>query len=198
MIDIKKIKIANKDLIRKILKEAKEKILTRSEILKSFDKRVALFAEIKKGKLISSFNPNDNFNVKDVAFGLLKNNQFIAATDFAGVDKNEPGYISHISMLQAANLVDSEKLETEFKADEKNNIVKREYITRGIVKEIMQGAVAFWETAEQIIENDTIHRGVIKCLIELKKRKLITDNTKVYGAGIEVPITTVKKMLDAK
>ena len=99
-------------------------------------------------------------------------------------------------MLQALGKEDSEILETELNRNQRNTIVQN-YITRGIVKKSMN-VVAFWESAKDILENKKIYNGAVKCLIELKKRKLITDKMKIYCTEYPIELGTVAGFLKIK
>ena len=158
-----------------MLKKIIQNSLKSKKLLSEYKKRSS-----EQKKIIIALNPNDKFHLKDIAFGLMLNGEFIAATDFDNIDKNESGYISHISMLQALGKADPDKMETEFKRDERHNLVKKEYQTRGIVKIDLDNAVAFWEKSEDLLSN-RLRLKIKKCLIELLNRKLITKNNLVYG-----------------
>jgi hypothetical protein len=168
--------------LRKPVKQEKEKPTTRLALLKNFKFRQAVLARINEGRKIEALYPNEHFHKDDIAFGLLRSGRFIAATDFEGVNKEEPGYISHISMIQAMNLEDQNKMETDFKRDERNSLTEKHYLVRGIVKADLKGDILFWETPNQILENTLMYKGVQKCLRELKKRNLIKDDAQVRGS----------------
>lgn len=116
------------------------------KLLKRYNFRIELLLKLNGGVIKESLYPNDDFHKDDIAFGLLKGNQFIAATDFKGVNLEEPGYISHIAMLQAMGKVDSNKIETDFERSERNSLTQEHYLVRGIVKAGLEGSVLFWES----------------------------------------------------
>ena len=172
--------------------------MTKKEMLKRYKKRVSVLLKTlaKLGAVRHFFTPNDDPHNLDVAFGLLTDNTFIAATDFTNIDLNRTGDITHISMLQALGKENPDILETELNRNQRNTIVKN-YITRGIVKK-SKSVIAFWESANDLIEDDHIYKGAVKCLQELRKRKLIKGNMKIYGTENPMDLGTVSEFLNLK
>ena len=176
----------------------KDKPFTRKGLLRRLLFRVKVLSKLNEGRKFEALYPNDHFDEKDVAFGLLKGNKFIAATDFEGIEKDKPGYISHIAMLQALNLADPDKMETEFERNAKTNLTEQHYIVRGIVKHALKGDILFWEDSKELIDNITFFEGMKKFLRDLKKRNLIKDSAHVYGSGIKVTsLGTVSEIIKA-
>lgn len=188
---------SNPSLLKKFSSKKEDAPVTRAYLLDRYRLRVKLLNKL--GAIKEALYPNDHFHHEDVAFGLLKNHRFIAATDFEGVDKKESGYISHIAMLQAIGLADPEKIETEFVRSKNSSLTDDHYVVRGIVKAGLNGDILFWESPMDILENSTFFEGVLKCLRELKKRHLIKDSAKVHGSGVrgKTSLGTVKELLQA-
>ena len=113
-------------------------------------------------------------------------NKFIAATDFSEIDI-DIGDVSHSLMLVGLGY-------SEHYNDPKP---KHDYVVRGIVKQAMDKAVAFWESSEDLLTNKRFINAARKCLKELLKRKLITYDSNIYGTGYGQAIATVKDYINA-
>ena len=162
-----------------------KQITKRLLLLKDFSKRKALTVGFikKAGKKLVGITPQDNFSTNDIAFGYLKNNKFLVATDFKL--EIETGYASHGLLLALAGYTD----------DPDNPHPKVDYFIRGIVKHNLDHSVIFWEDAETLLKTNKHFKALQSCLKELKKRNLIKNDTEVYGSGVHVSIGTVSTLL---
>jgi len=175
--NIKKISNNNPEWLKKIRKKFSskksiEKPLSREEILRRFNLRKKINKRL--GKYIEALYPDENKSKEDVAFGYLDNNNFIAATDFKEHLSIELGYVSHGLLLVFLG----------YSEDPSDPKPSHDYRIRGIVKDNMGGDVIFWETPDQLLDK-TNFSYLIKCVKELKKRKLIDLTNAIHGSGHE-------------
>ena len=167
----------------------KEKPCSITGLLKNFKQRLLILSNFNSGKLLESLYPNDHFSKDDVAFGYLKNNKFVSASDFKhpGI---EIGYIAHILLLVGLG----------YAKDETDIAPKVDYLIRGIVKAELNQDVIFWETPGQLLESPKNFSALQSCLKQLLKRNLITSENKVYGSGngAGMALGTVAQILGVK
>ena len=158
---------------KKISKKIKEKPESRKELENSYKHRVSMLQKYSSNILKESLYPNDSFSRNDIAFGLLENGTFLCVEDYPELRNKDKGYASHGLLLQISGF-----------SDDMHDLKPRvDYRVRGIIKADMNGSVVFWETAEEILEDNYKFNAVKKCLKELKKRNLIKKDTMVHGSG---------------
>jgi hypothetical protein len=144
---------------------------SRVGLLRSFKKRFQILANLSRGHRLESLYPNDSFSKDDIAFGYLKNDQIVVASDFQmGI---EVGYVAHILMLVALG----------FAKDETDLHPTVDYLIRGIVKAAMDRDVIFWETPVDLVEREDYFRALQACLKMLREKSLVSDANNVYGSG---------------
>ena len=159
---------------KKSSKKITEKPESRNEIKKSYYHCVSMLQKYASDILKESLYPNDNFSRNDIAFGLLENGTFLCVEDYPELRNKDKGYASHGLLLQISGFSDDMH-------DPKPRV---DYRVRGIIKAEMGGSVVFWESSEDILEDNYKFNAVKKCLKELKKRNLIKNDTTVHGSGV--------------
>ena len=162
-----------KKLIKKLSKKIKEKPESKKEIKTAYKHHLSLVTKFTPEKVKVALYPNDHFSNEDIAFGILTNGIFLCVEDHPELKNKDKGYASHGLLLQING----------FTEDMHDPNPKVDYRVRGIVKAEMGGNVVFWETPEEIVEDKVKFSAVKKCLKELKRRKLIKNDTEVHGSG---------------
>jgi len=159
--------------------------LTRQSLLDNFQRRIQVLSALNQGGRLEALYPNDHFSKDDIAFGYLRNNQIVVASDFQ-MDV-EVGYVAHILMLIALG----------YAKDENDQHPSVDYLVRGIVKAELGRDLIFWETPAELLGDPDHFHALQECCRKLREKGLVSDANRVYGSsnGAGMALGTVGQIL---